>query len=187
MALGEEIRCQAQPKARRSNVISLLHLHLLSVSDGLETPTTNLSVMSFGNNYFCMLFYSLPPPKKSFSLNLLGQRFGCCWLFQFMLFSSLNPALRRNAWAQELWHTRSLPRPCHRASRWLITAWKALQMLWLRITTGSWFLRSRKMLSAWDLPWIKPPQGLPFKLHKQLRPPRIWLFLCTSTKWRQTF
>lgn len=33
----------------------------------------------------------------------------------------------------------------------------------------------------------KAPEGLLFKLHNQLRPPWIWPFLGTSTKWKQTF
>lgn len=75
-----ETHCQAQPKARRSKGMSLLHCHLLSISDGQEAPMVNSSIMSFRNNYFCMLFFqknkktnkktqqlTLPNPANCFS------------------------------------------------------------------------------------------------------------------------
>lgn len=57
---GEESPCEAQPKTQRGEVISPLLFHLLSITDGLEASVMSLSVLSFGDNHFCTLFY----PKK---------------------------------------------------------------------------------------------------------------------------
>lgn len=108
---GEESYCGAQPKTQRGKVISPLLFHLLSITERTGSICAELSVLSFGDNHLCTLFCPKKEKKrgKKAPFQLPGQCLGCAWLFQFMLFSSLNPVLYGNVGAQELGLTWSLP------------------------------------------------------------------------------
>lgn len=171
-------------------MISLLHFHLLSISHGLEAPMMNLSVMSSSGTIVSARFsFKKKTEKKK---KLLFQFAGSAlWLllvisiYAFLLVKSCPPwkcvssgTLTHSVPARALPLSLLMIDCCGRGSADAVVTQNDRELV---------SAVQEDAISAWHLPWIKPPQGLPFKLHNRLRPPQIWLFHCIRAKWKQTF